>query len=107
MQTRPGDAVDQRRLLEELERGAADRLRATRPAPLTSRRAPAGTAPASARTTTSGSSTRHERVEVAVPSGGQEGVDHLALALDIRVGHRALALDAPAGPAGELAGRLG
>ena len=46
-------------------------------------------------------------LEVAVARGGQEGVDHFALALEVGVGDGLLALDAPAGAAGQLAGRLG
>ena len=64
-------------------------------------------APWSARTHDVGVEHGQERVEVAVARGGQEGVDDLALALDVGVGHRLLALDAPAGAAGQLAGRLG
>ena len=49
-----------------------------------------------------------EGVEIAVARGGQEGVDHDPLALEVGVGDsRRLALDAPAGAAGQLAGRLG
>ncbi len=48
-----------------------------------------------------------ERLEVAVTRRGQEGVDHLPLALHVDVGDGRLALNAPAGPAGQLAGCLG
>src|SRR6516225_5049371 len=47
-----------------------------------------------------------QRVEVAVPGGGQEGVNDLPLPVQVRVGHGRL-LDAAPGPAGELPGRLG
>ena len=48
-----------------------------------------------------------ERLEVAVARRGQERVDHFALALHVDVGNGRLALNAPAGPAGQLARRLG
>jgi MFS family permease len=44
-------------------------------------------------------------LEVAGAGGGQEGVHDAALAGVVRVGRRGRALDAAAGPAGELAGR--
>ena len=45
-------------------------------------------------------------LEVAVPRGGEERVDDLALPADIRVGDRDLALHPAPRPAGELARRL-
>ena len=69
--------------------------------------APAGTAPWSARTTTSGSSTASSASKSPLTRGGQEGVDHLALALQVDVGDGRFALNAPAGTAGQLTRRLG
>ena len=45
-----------------------------------------------------------ERVEVTVAGGGEEGVDHLALAAEVGVGHGRVALHPAPGPAGQLAG---
>ena len=48
----------------------------------------------------------HERVEVTAAGGGEEGVDHLALAGQVGVGRGRGALHPAPGPAGELAGRV-
>src|SRR3954452_7942047 len=45
-------------------------------------------------------------LEVALARGREKGVDHLALAVEVVVGDRLLALDATAGAARELARRL-
>ncbi len=49
---------------------------------------------------------RHQRLEVALPRGGEVGVDDRLLAGQVRVRNRRRLLDAAAGAAGELAGCL-
>ena len=48
---------------------------------------------------------RDQRVEVAAPGRGEEGIDHLALPGEVRVGNGRRALDPPPGPARQLPGR--
>ena len=94
----PGDTVDERRLRQAGRAGrrpspggpprphrAPDQMRSRRPRPAP---APAGTAPWSARRTTSGSSTRQQGLEVAVAGRGQERVDDLPLRGGRRRGRR-------------------
>ena len=49
---------------------------------------------------------RDEPVEVALACRGEEGVHDVALALQVRVGHRSLTLHPPSGAACELSRRL-
>jgi hypothetical protein len=78
---------------------------ATASAPRSSRVAPGGSAAASARRTTAGSSTPEKRVEVALASGGEKGLDDLALRLHVRVRGGVPSADAPARAARELSRR--
>jgi hypothetical protein len=75
-------------------------------APRTTLEAPRETAPRSALRTTSGSSTS-SNASKSPSRAAPEGVDDLALGVEVGVGNPVLALDAAASAAGELARRLG